>query len=148
MGVIEVDFAQDRMREANGADGPFALDGSHVFEIAIVGFEPAPMFIEEAVSVFVARARTAATGAEDETVINLEIGGEENAILVLGEKAADFGGIVPTNFGNPSSEIGHHVRIAIERLFDPIEIFGVVGEMDANEGGFGMTLDDAVERIE
>ena len=124
------------------------MNGRHVIEIAIGGLQPPPMFFEERDRVGVRRRWPASAGAERQVIVDLEIGREENAILMLVEEASHPGRIVPSNLGNARREIRHHVGVSIEGLFHPIEILGVVGKMHANEGGLGMPRDDAVERLE
>jgi len=49
------------------------------------------------------------------------------------EQSSDLLRRVPANFGDARGQIGVHVGITIERSFDPIEFFGVICKVDADE---------------
>ena len=44
-------------------------------------------------------------------VVDLEVGGEDDAVLVLDEKPADLLRIVTADLRDPRGEVGHHVRV-------------------------------------
>ena len=116
--------------------------------ILVRGFEPAPLFGIKNLSIGIGRWRFVAAGAEDQAAIDLEIRGEENAVLMFEEKLMDLPGILPAQFRNSRGQIGIHVWIAIKHLIDPLDFFGVVGKMDANERRFRVARDDAIERLQ
>lgn len=67
---------------------------------------------------------------------------------MFGEEAADGGGVVAADLRDAGGDVGVHVGAAVERLLDPVDILGVIGEVDADEGGVGVACDDAVESVE
>ena len=83
--VVEIDFSQHFRRQADGVDFPVALDGGHVLELPIPRLEPAPMLGIKVEGILVGGCRAAAAGAEGQPAINHEVGGEEDAILMLDE---------------------------------------------------------------
>ncbi len=143
-----MDFSEDGWGECDGGDIPVALDGGHVWPIGVAGFEPSPVFGEEGGGVVVGGRGLVAAGAEDESVIDHEVGAEEDAVLVFDEEISDGIGVMSADFGDSSGEVGHHIGVAVEGLIDPVEFFGVVGEVYGDEGGIGVSSDDAVEGLE
>ena len=144
--IVEADLAEHGHGQTDGVDLPIALDRSHVLELPVVGLEPAPVLLKECDRIVVSRRRTTAARTQSQPVINLEVGREENPVLMLDEEAADFFGIVPANFRNARRQVSHHVRIFVERLVHPVEVLGVVGEVDANKRRLRITRDYPVER--
>ena len=65
---------------------------------------------------------------------------------VLHEERADLLRIVPAELGDARGEVGHHVRMRVERAVHPVDVLRVVGEMDADERRLRMPRDHAVER--
>lgn len=114
--------------------------------VAVARFEPAPLLGVELGRVVVGRVFTVARRAEDQLPIHLKIGGEEDAVLVPREELPQDLRIVPAQLRDSCRQIGVHVGMLGELAVHPGEVFGVVGEVDADEGCLWMPSDHPVER--
>ena len=106
------------------------------------------MFAEKNRRVFIRWWRTAAARTQRKPLINLKVGAEENPILMFDENAADLFGLMATDLRNARRDIGHHIWETIKLAVHPIEVFGIVGKVDANKGRFRMSRNDAAQRIQ
>src|ERR1043165_4895125 len=84
--VIKIDFAQDWGWQADSADCPIALDGRHVGPIFVPCFQPAVFLVVKHLSVGIRGRWFVATRTQDQTVIDLKIGGKKDSILMRSEE--------------------------------------------------------------
>ena len=146
--IVEVNLAQYRSGQTDAADLPIALNRRHVFPVPVLRLQPAPFFGVKVFRIRIGWRRFFAAGTKRQAIVDLKIGREEDAVLVLDKEPPYFIGIVPSNFRNAGGQVRHHVRISAQGFVHPIQLFRIVGKMDADECGPGMPRNHAIERFE
>ena len=110
--------------------------------------QPAPFLAKKYFGLGVRRRRFVAARTQNEPVVNLEISREENPGLVLDEQAPHALGIMPSQLRDARRKVRHHIRITGQRSFHPFQLFGVIGEVDADKCSFRVPRDHAIERFQ
>ena len=110
--------------------------------------EPAPFLFVKNLRVPVGGLLGVAARSKNQFVVNHEVGGEEDPVLMLDKEPVHLLRRVSPELRNARGDIGHHVRVALQRPVDPIDVLRVVREVNADEGGVAVAGDDAIESFE
>ena len=100
-----------------------------------------PVGIIEGFDIFGCRFFFSMRSQHDASAAKPQVGSEENAFFMADEKVANLFWWMTTKLRDTGRRIDQHVGIGLEPGVDGVQIFRIIAEMDADKGGFWVSLD-------